>query len=208
MDRLPQRVMSVADPDRTVPTGATNREASTVGDGEAALRAALAEYGDEYAAAIEHTDELVEVLETAILVLASADDEDVEYVTDSLVALTNAADGLTTEQTATLAERVGEDGDALASITERLVELERSGDLEELIALTKLAADLELDGDTIQGMNRVFAAVGEVERQPEADRQSIGLLGFVRSLRNADVRAGLGYGVALLKALGRDRRAD
>lgn len=200
--------MSVADPDRTVPPGATNHESGQEGDGEAALRAALAEYGDEYAAAIEHTDELVEVLETAILVVASADDDDVEHVTDSLVALTNAADGLTTEQTVALAERIGEDGDALASMTERLVDLERSGDLEELIALAELAADLELDDDAIHGMNRVLGAVGEVERQPESDRESIGLFGLARSLRNADVRAGLGYAVAVLKALGRSRRAD
>ena len=199
--------MSVAEPDRDVPQSATNRE-SAAGDGDAALRAALAEFGDEYAAAVEHTDDLVEVLETAILVVASADDEDVEHVTDSLVALTNAADELTTEQTVALAERIGEDGDALAAMTGRLVELERSGDLEELLALAELAADLELDDDAIRGMNRVFAAVGEVERQPESDRQSIGLLGLARSLRSANLRAGLGYGVAVLKALGRGRRAN
>lgn len=198
----------MAEPDREVPPGATNREANHEDDGEAALRAALAEYGDEYAAAVEHTDELVEVLETAILVVASADDEDVEHVTDSLVALTNAVDALTTDETVALAERVGEDGDELAAMTGRLVALERSGDLEELLALAELAAELELDGDTIHGMNRVFAAVGDAEGRPESDRESVGLLGLVRSLRTRDVRAGLGYGIAVVKALGRNRRAD
>jgi uncharacterized protein YjgD (DUF1641 family) len=198
--------MSVAEPDRSVPPGATNRESGTGGDGEAALRAALSEYGDEYAAAIEHTDELVEVLETAILVVASADDEDVEHVTDSLVALTNAADGLSTEGTVALAERIGEDGDALASMTDRLVDLERSGDLEELVALAAVAAELELDDEAVEGLNRVLGAVGEVERQPATARESTGVLGLLRSLGDADVRAGLGYVIAVLKAVGRDRR--
>jgi uncharacterized protein YjgD (DUF1641 family) len=200
--------MSVAEPDRDVPPGATNRESGRDGDGETALRAAIAAYGDEYAAAMDHTDELVEVVETAILVVAGADDEDVEHVTDSMVSLTNAADALTTEQAVMLADAIGDNGDALASMTERMVDVERSGDLEELLEMAKLAADLDLDQDTVEGMNRLFTAVGDVERGPETDRNSVGVLGLVRSVWDADVRAGLGYIVAVLRALGRRRRAD
>lgn len=202
----------MAEPDRDVPPGATNRESGPDGDwdgdwdgdgdGEAALRAAVAEYGDDYAAALEHTDALVEVLETAILVVASADDEDVEHVTDSLIAVTNAADAISTEQAVTLADEIGEHGDDLAAAVERLVELERSGDLADLIDLARLASDLELDEDAVGGTNRLLGAVGEVERRPATGRRSRSGLGLLRSLLNADVHAGLRYVVSVVEALG------
>lgn len=241
----------MAEPQRSVPEAATNREPPRPADGEEALRAAIEAYGGEYADAAEYTDELEDVLRTAIVVLASADEADVEHVTDSLVALVNAADGISTEGTVALAEGVGENGAELAATLETLVELqrdghldtfvtlaeafseslspeeaehlaetihdnadefagaldsvlelEREGDLDDLVATAQTLSALDIDENAVAGMNRFFGAIGDAER----DAESMGLLGTIRSLGNADVRAGLGYLIALLKAQGKRLR--
>lgn len=243
----------MARPDETVPEAATNRDPERSAEGEEALRAAIAEHGDQYAAAVDHTDELEDLLTTTAIVIASAEDEDVEYVRDSMVSLVQAADGLSTEGAATLADGVGENGEELAAAMDAVVrlqrdghldtfvtlaeafseslspddaqvlataiedngdefagaletvlELEREDDLEDLVDTAKTLSGVSVDEDAVAGMNRFLASVGEAELESEP----IGPLGLLRSMWDADVRAGLGYLVTLLRGTGRRVRGE
>ena len=170
--------------------------------GEAALREALAEHGEEVAGALDHADRLGEAIDAAVLTVASADDDEVEYVTESIVSLIRAVDGLSTEGAATLAGIVGENGEEAASALETLLRLERDGSLDDLVALAEAASELELDDDAVCGLNRLLGAVGEAERGAEP----VGLLGALRSIRTPEGRAGLGYLLEIVRAQGRSLR--
>lgn len=64
-------------------------------------------------------------------------------------------------------------------------------------------ADEAADPDTVAGIKRLLNAVGDVE---EPDVKPVGVFGLLGATRNRDVRAGLGYLVALAAALGARRR--
>ncbi|MFC7076911.1 helical membrane plugin domain-containing protein [Haloarcula halophila] len=240
----------MAEPQEAVPEAATHGGSADrqTGEGEAALRAVLDDQGEALAAALDRTDELEDALVTAILVLASADDDEVDHVTDSTANLVAAADGLSTAETAALAEQVGTDAEDLADTLDAVVQLQRSGDLDALLdiataltdglseaernrlasmleadgadlidaldtvlalqregdldALVDLAgtaAALDLDDDAVAGLNAVLGAVGEAQRESEP----VSLFGAVGALRSSEGRAGLGYAVGVLRALGR-----
>lgn len=169
--------------------------------GEEALREAIAEHGEDFAAALEHADHVKDLLDTAILVIASADEDEVERVTESLTSLIAAGDALSTEETAALAGAVGDNADDLAGALETLVRLERNGTLDEFAALAETASALELDEESVRGLNRLLGAVGEAERDPEP----VGFLGVLRAARTPDVRAGLGYLLGVVRSLGNRR---
>jgi uncharacterized protein YjgD (DUF1641 family) len=126
----------MAKPTDTYPETATlgGREESNEA-GEAELREALAAHGGSLAAAVERTDELDNALATAILVAASADDEEVDRVTNSAANLVTAADGLTTDGAAALADTVGENADDLLGSLDTVLELQRDGKLDDLATL-------------------------------------------------------------------------
>lgn len=179
--------------------GGTEGKAEAKGKGEAALREALDERGEDLAAAVEATDELSDVLATAVLVVASADEDEIAHVTESTANLLQAADGLSTEETAALARQVGTNADDLATVLETLLAVEREGHLDELVGLARQLSALEVEPEAVAGANTFLAAVADAER----DAEPVGLLGALRELRTADARAGLGYLVAILKAQGR-----
>jgi len=193
----------MAKPQRSYPESATKggREEST-DEGREALEEALGEHGEELAAAVGRTDELDELLTTAILVLASADEEEVEDVTETLSALVRAGDGLATEGTAELAAEIGENADEFVDTLEMALELQQDGDVEQLLETAKVLSVLDIDEDAARGLNSLLSAVGEAERESEP----VGLLGALRQLRSRDGRAGLGYLLSLLKGLGRGSR--
>jgi len=244
----------MAKPQDSYPETATNeaRKRATNGDGEAVLREALAAHGEEIAEAVERTDELDDALETAILMAATADDEEVEHLTDSASHLVEAADGLTTEEMVTLATEVGDSaddlGDALETVLElqqtgnlddlvriasafseslspdeveelatmleddgteivealdAVLELQRADQLDELVDLASTLSSLDIDEDTAAGLNTVLGAVGEAQRYSEPR----GLFGMASELGSRDARTGLGYFIAVLKALGRRLRS-
>lgn len=182
-------------------------ESATLGDegegtGEEApedLRAALAAHDEELAAAVERTDELGDLLTTAVLVAASADHEEVEHLTDRTSNLVEAADGLATDETAELAADLGDNAGELARLLETLLDLQREGHLDDLAELAEPLATLEIDEDTAEGLNAVLGAVGEAQR----DSGPLSLSGLVSDLRSSELRAGVGYLLSLLKALGR-----
>ncbi len=126
----------MAKPTDTYPETATlgGREESTEA-GETELREALAAHGGDLAAVVERTDELDDALATAIIVAATADEAEVERVTDSAANLVAAADGLTTDGAAALAGAVGENADDLSDALDTVLELQRDGTLEDLSTL-------------------------------------------------------------------------
>lgn len=196
----------MANPQQDYPEEATKggHDGST-GEGEAALRAALDEHGEEIAAALDRTDEIDDLLVTAILVIASADDEEIENVTESVSALIEAGDGLATAETADLATTLGENADELSDALDLLLDLQREGDLEELLDTAQMLTALDIDEDTVRGLNRLLGAVGAAERAADEDagEGSTGLLGTLRAFGSADIRSGLRYLAGFLRALGR-----
>ncbi|MFC6942872.1 DUF1641 domain-containing protein [Salinirubellus sp. GCM10025818] len=123
-----------------------------------------------------------------------------------------------------LAESVGANGDELADTMGTLVELQRSGALDELAELTgvlslftdamtdemvvELAgtgsslgelADTAAEPDTRDGLVRMLSAVGTAERTEPAATSTLALL---KSLRDDEVKQGLAYVIALARAIG------
>ncbi|MDS0280738.1 DUF1641 domain-containing protein [Haloarcula onubensis] len=141
----------MAKPQQSYPTTATlgDHEDATDREGRAALEQALSEHGDELAALVGSSDELDDVLTTAILVAASADEDEVQYVTDSAANLVEAAEGLSTEGAASLATELGENADELGESLSTLVALQREGHVDDLAtvatALTESLSPEEID---------------------------------------------------------------
>lgn len=148
-------------------------------DGAAALATELGENADGLNAALETVLDLQR-----------------EGTLDDLAALAAA---LSTEQVEALSAVLDEDGAELVAALDLVLDLQRGGELEDLVGLGRTLSALDVDEDTARGLNELLGAVGEAERESEP----VGLLGAVRQLRTADARAGLGYLVATLKALGR-----
>lgn len=174
------------------------------GVGEEAIRAAIAEHGEDVAAAIDRTDEIKEIVDLAILTIASADDDEVDHVTDSIANLVMAADGLSTEGSVALAEAVGESGEELTRALEMVVRLEREGKLDGLFELAEAMSAATVDDGAVSGLDRFAGAVSAAEERAEP----VGVLGFLRGVRSREGRAGLGYLLAILRALGGEGRLD
>lgn len=172
--------------------------------GEAALRAALAEHGEELAGALDHAEAVGELVDLVVLTIATADEDEVERVTESLASLVKAVDGLSTEESVALAEAVGENAADAAGALETVLRLERDGHLDDLVSLAGTFAALDVDDDAVGSVGRLLGAAAEAESASEP----VGLVGFVRAMRSADVRAGLGYLLALVRATGRSLRED
>jgi len=187
----------------TTPTTDGDHDGATAGSarspGEAALRAAIDEHGEDVAAVLERSDEAKELIDTVVLMIASAEEDDVAYVADALSSLIRTADGAATEETVALAEYLGENGGDATEALDKLLELDRDGTLDDLLEMGKTLSELDLDADSVATLNRLLAAVEEAEEEAEPT----GLLGAVRSIRGRDARAGLGYLVALLRSTGR-----
>jgi uncharacterized protein YjgD (DUF1641 family) len=177
--------------------GATTEDAQS--PGEAALRAAIDEHGEEVAAVLERSDEATELLDTVVLMIASAEEEDVEYLANALSSLVRTADGAATEETVALAEYVGEHGAEATETLDKLLELDRQGTLDDLLELGETLSDIDVDDDSVETLNRLLASVEEAE----AEAEPTGVLGAVGAVRGRDAKAGLGYLVALLRATGR-----
>ena len=199
-------------------SGAEHPEPATgdVGDGEAtggrpseaigeeAIRAALAEHGEDVAAAIERTDQVKDLVDLAILTVASADEDQVEHVTAAASHLVRAVDGLSTEGSVALAEAVGDNGEELTQALETIGRLQREGKLDELFAIAGAVSAVDVDDGTVAGLDRFASAVSAAESRS----RPVGVLGFLGGLWSQDARVGLGYLLELLRALGRGRRRE
>ncbi|WP_152039385.1 DUF1641 domain-containing protein [Salinigranum salinum] len=189
------------------------------------LEAAIAENPDAVAAFVRHLDAVNELLDVVALGTSALEDDMVAELAGTAATLAEAGDGLATDETVRLATLVGENGDELADALETLVTFQRAGTLDELVgladALTLLTAALEddmvaelartgsrlgevadeaADPEAVRGLTRLVRAVGDAETV-EHDR--VGAVGLLRATRDPEVQAGLGYLLALARAVGR-----
>lgn len=198
----------MADPTDSYPDEATlgarskgASDGSADSDGEARLREVLDAHGEDLAAALDRTDEAADLVETTILVLASADDEEIDYLTDSVGNLVEAGDALSTAEATTLAASVGENGDDLAATVDTVLELQREGRLDDLATIAgafseslspeeveELATILEENGaETVAALDVVL----DLHREGRLD-DLVDLARVVSTLEvDADTAAGL-----------------
>lgn len=200
-----------------------------VGDaGADALVAAIEDDPEAVAAFVARLDRVNELLDVLDLAGDALDDDMVRELARTGGTLAESADGLATDGTVRLAATVGENGDDLAAAMETLVELQRTGTLDDLAALGDLVslgsealddemvrelartggalgevADAAADPETVRGLESLLTAVGEAGEAAHPPER-VGLLSLARATRDPETRAGLGYLLALSKALGAD----
>jgi uncharacterized protein YjgD (DUF1641 family) len=189
-----------------------------------ALETAIAENPEEVARFVRRLGLVNQLLDASELATSALDDRMVEELSGTATDLGAAADGMATPELARLGEAVGENADEAAEAVETVAALQRAGTLDDLasmadaLALVSAALDDEMvttltatgarlgevaetaaEPETAAGVERLLEAVGEAET---ADPGQVGAIGLVRAMRDPEVKAGLGYVVALAKAIG------
>ncbi|WP_435365379.1 DUF1641 domain-containing protein [Haloarchaeobius sp. DYHT-AS-18] len=177
----------------------------------------------EFVSRLDAVNELLDVLE---LGTSAMDDEMVMRLAKTGSTLAESADAVATPETVRLAEAVGRDGDDLAAAVETISELQRNGTLDDLAALADLLAlmngavdddmvmrlartgsslgelaDTAAEPDTVRGLERMLHAVGDANAK---ESEPVGVIGLAKATRDPEVKEGLGYLLALAKALGRE----
>ncbi|OLZ40603.1 hypothetical protein A6E15_06180 [Natrinema saccharevitans] len=200
----------------------------TADAGDPTLEELVAENPDEVARFIERLGVVNELLDTADLATAAMDDRMVQELSGTATNLGAAADGLATDEVPALGEATGENADELADAIETLARLQRSGTLDDLLAMTDLlalassamdddmvtdlaatgtrlgeVADTAADDDVARTLGDLLEAVGEAGSEPA---EPVGPVGVAKALRDPDVKAGAGFLLTLAKALGRTTR--
>lgn len=188
------------------------------------LADAIAENPEAVARFVERLDAVNELIDVLALGEAAMDDEMAASLAGTASTLAESADGLATEETVALATAAGRNGDDLAAALETVAEMQASGTLEDLADLAQVAslataamddemvtsladtgssvaelADAASDEGTRDGVSTLLGAVGDAET---ADPEPVGVLGLARATRDPEVKAGLGYLLALASALG------
>ncbi|UTF55221.1 DUF1641 domain-containing protein [Natronosalvus rutilus] len=189
------------------------------------LEAAIAENPEAVAAFVRRLDAVNELLDVVSLGDGALTDEMVVELANTGSTLAESADGLATEETIGLAETVGQNGADLQDALETVLELQRSGTLDELSDLagvvtlataalddemvTSLAgtgaalgevADTAADDDTRTGIETMLESVGAAEREA---LEPVGPVGLLRATRDPDVQYGLAYVLAVARSIGR-----
>ena len=193
------------------------------------LEAVVAENPEAVAAFVDRLDAVNELLDVISLGESALTDEMAVELAGTASTLAESADGIATDETVRLAASVGENGDELREAMETLVELQRSGTLDELAELGGVGslaaaalddemvrslaatgsslgevADTAADGDTREGLTTLLQGVGAAQR---SEPQPVGAVGLARSVRDPEVKHGLGYLLTVAKAIGRERGA-
>ena len=210
-------------------------EADTTADAEGAdpeadLKAAIAENPEAVAEFVRRLDAVNELLDVLSLGENALTDEMIREVAGTTATLAESADGLATEGTVGLAETVGENGAELEAALESVLELQRTGALDELVELAGVASLLSsaLDDEMVASLASTGASLGEVadtaagadardgiettleglaaaESEPPERVGPVGLLG---AARDPEVQYGLGYVLAIARAIGRSKSTD
>ncbi|MFC6719003.1 DUF1641 domain-containing protein [Natrialbaceae archaeon GCM10025810] len=200
----------------------------TVDAEEQTLEKLVAENPHEVARFLERIDVVNDLLDTADLATAAMDDRMVQELSGTATNLGAAADGLATEEVARLGEATGENADDLAEAIETLAQLQRSGTLDDLVAVADVAAlgsaamddgmvttlaargtrlgevaETAADDDVARTLESLLEAVGEAGSEPA---EPVGAIGVAKALRDPEVKAGMGFLLALAKAFGRTTR--
>ncbi|WP_423743752.1 DUF1641 domain-containing protein (plasmid) [Haladaptatus sp. SPP-AMP-3] len=207
-------------------------EQTTQDDARDALESAIEENPEEVARLMERLGLVNGVLDAVEVGTSALDDRMVAELAGTGGTLAEAADGLATKETVELSESVGANGAELTEALETLVRLQKSGTLDELAALADLlplasgalddemistlvdagsslgeVADTASDPDTVRGMETVLQAVGDAS-DAESPPERVGVVGLLRATRDPEVQAGLGFVLAIAKALGRETRRE
>ena len=191
------------------------------------LEAAIEENPEAVAEFVERLDAVNELLDVLSLGENALDDEMVRELSATGATLAESADGIATDETVALAAAVGEHGDELREALETLTELQRSGALDELAELAQVGslATAALDDEMVTSLAGTGAALGEVAQTAadddardgvkamlegvgaahRSDPEPVGALGLARSIRDPEIQYGLGYVLAISKAIGRER---
>ncbi|WP_096394073.1 DUF1641 domain-containing protein [Halorubrum trapanicum] len=191
------------------------------------LETAIQENPEAVAAFVERLDAVNELLDVLSLGESALDDEMVRELSATGSTLAESADGLATDETVALAEAVGENGDELRAALDTLLELQRSGTLDELAEIAEVGslATAALDDEMVRSLAGTGAALGEVAQTAadddardgvetllkgvgEAESESperVGAVGLLRGVRDPEVQYGLGYLLAVAGAIGRER---
>jgi len=191
------------------------------------LEAAIAENPEAVAELVERLDAVNELLDVLSLGEGALSDEMVRELSATGSTLAESADGLATDETVALAEAVGENGDELREALDTLLELQRSGTLDELAEIAEVGslATAALDDEMVASLAGTGAALGEVAQTAadddtrdgvetllkgvgEAESESperVGAVGLLRGVRDPEVQYGLGYLLAVASAIGRER---
>jgi len=131
-----------------------------------------------------------------------------------------------TDETTEIDRVVSANPEAIAESLETLVRLQETGTLDDLVGVadalallsaamddemvTTLAstgarlgevADTAADEDVARGLESTLAAVGEAT---EAEPERLGVVGLARAMRDPQVQTGMGFLVAVARALGSD----
>jgi uncharacterized protein YjgD (DUF1641 family) len=207
---------------------AEQESAADADDVEAdALEAAIAENPEAVAEFVRRLDAVNELLDVVALGESAMTDEMVTELAGTGATLAESADGLATEETVALAETVGDNGEELTEALETMLELQRTGtldDLAELAAVGSLAtaalddemvrslaatggslgeiADTAAAPETRDGLETILDGVGEAAAE---EPEPVGALGLARAIRDPEVKYGLGYVLAMARAIGRSR---
>ncbi|MDH5020262.1 helical membrane plugin domain-containing protein [Halobacterium rubrum] len=211
-------------------TGEATETAAVESESAADLEAVVAENPEAVAAFVERLDAVNELLDVLALGEGALTDEMVREVADTSSTLAESADGLATDETAALAETVGQNGAELEDALESLLALQRTGALDELVELAGVAslltsalddemvrslagtgsslgevAETAADDDTRDGLETVLSGLGDAEGEPP---ERVGTVGLLKASRDPDVQRGLGYLVAVARAIGAAEAGD
>ncbi|WP_418281939.1 DUF1641 domain-containing protein [Halorubrum sp. DTA98] len=194
------------------------------------LAAAIAENPEAVAAFVERLDAVNELLDVVALGEGALTDEMVVELAGTTATLAESADGLASEETVELAETVGTNGAELREAMETLITLQRSGTLDELAEIAEVGslATAALDDEMVRSLAGTGAALGEIAdtaasddtrdgvrtllegvgTAESAEPDPVGPIGLLRESRDPEVQYGLGYVLAIAKAIGRTQAAS
>lgn len=188
---------------------------------------AIAENPETVAGLLDRSGQLGAILDLLALLEDGLDDEMVESLTGNGTTLGLAAAELAEQETVALSSSVGRHGEELAEAVDRIATLQRTGTLDRLfevadaLALVTDAADDEM----IESLTATATALGEladvtadeqvhaglvdllegVGRADTETAEPVGALGLAGALRDPEVKAGLGYLLALARGVGAER---
>jgi uncharacterized protein YjgD (DUF1641 family) len=190
------------------------------------LEDAIEENPEAVARFVERLDLVNELLDVVELGTGALEDDMVAELSGTAATLAEAGDAAATTETVRLAASVGENGDELAAALQTLAELQRTGTLDDLVALADVVslasgaleddmvvelastgsalgevADEASDPKTVRGLTVLMRALGEAS-DPDDPPEPVGVRDVVRALRDSDVRTGVAYVISLAKALG------
>ena len=172
------------------------------------LESIVAENPEAVAAFVDRLAAVNEFLDVVALGEGALTDEMVVELAGTASTLAESADGLATDETVALAETVGGNGTELRELAGvgSLATAALDDEMVRSLAGTGSAlgevADTAADDDTRDGLKTLLAGVGAAQR---SDPEPVGALGLARGVRDPEIQYGLGYVLAVSKAIGRAR---